>query len=432
MKKIKSILFLAFLVAFFTSAAQNKDQLTFVFGKDNSKSGTSITSPVTFKNERNNGFDFKTSGNVQLHKEGFTAAKPVYFSTRVPEGNYKVEVILGSSQQASKTTIKAESRRIMDVGTEIPKGKELIKIFNVNVRKPQIKNDQKVSLKSRELDDLDWDDKLTLEFSGNVAVKRVSISPAPDVKTIFLAGDSTMTDQDIEPWASWGQMIPQYFNDEVVIANHAFSGASLASFKGRKRLEKIMEQIKPGDYLVIGFAHNDEKRTGEGIGPWQSYTELLKEFVNSAKEKEANPILITPTQRRHFKDGELQPTHGDYPDAIRKVAEQMNIPLIDFTKMTTEMYNSWGDEISRKAFVQYPAGTFPGQNKKLEDNTHFNAFGANEIALAFIHGIREQNLELEKYLKPETPYYNPEKPNLLSSWTVPMSPRFESIKPDGN
>ena len=427
----KKYLFLSIFL--FLGICSSNAQTNFIFEKKGQDSkGTIVDSPVEFSEERGFGFDFNTTSNVNIQNEGFTANEPVYFSATVPEGNYRIEVSLGSSAKPSTTTIKAESKRIMFAQIEVPKGESRTKTFIVNVRKPTIKGNEKVSLKSRELDDLDWDDKLTLEFSGEIAIKSIQITPAPNVKTIFLAGDSTMTDQDVEPWTSWGQVIIQYFDDEVAIANHAFSGAALASFKGRRRLEKIKELMKPGDYLIIGFAHNDEKRKGEGIGPWQSYTKLLKEFVTAAREKKAYPILITPTQRRHFKNGKLQDTHGDYPDAIRKVAREMDVPLIDVTKMTTRMYESWGDEESRNAFVQYPANTFPGQQKKLEDNTHFNGFGANEIALAIIHEIRQQHLELEKYLKPNTPEYDPEHPNQLSSWTVPLSQRFENTKPDGN
>ncbi|MCG9970027.1 rhamnogalacturonan acetylesterase [Christiangramia crocea] len=413
--------------------AQSSKVLKFTFGKSPDSSAILIDYPVEFQSEKAYGFDFGTSQKVEIGPTGFTSKAPVYFSTKVPEGNYKIEIILGLDKKASETTIKAESKRIFYDRIPVKKGGQRSESFIVNVRKPEMKDGGTASLKNRELDDLDWDDKLTLEFSGDVAVQKICITPLNDFKTLYLAGDSTMTDQDLEPWASWGQAVTQYFNKEIAIANHAFSGASLASFKGRKRLEKIEEQIKPGDYLVIGFAHNDEKRKGEGIGPWQSYTDLLKEFILTARSKGAEPILITPAQRRLFKkDGKLIPTHGDYPAAIRKVARDMNVPLIDLTKMTTKMYEAWGVEESKKAFVQYPAHTFPGQDKKLEDNTHFNNFGANEIALAFIQGLREQNSSLSEYLKKETPGYDPEKPNELSSWKVPLSPRFENTKPDGN
>ena len=433
MKK-EFIYFLIFLSAASEVLLAQEDQ-NFIFGvkKNTKEKGAIVESPIKFSEEKTYGFDFGTSKKAKINAKDFTANESVYFSTIVPEGNYKIEVVLGSSTKSSETTIKAESKRIMQDRIKVDKGQSKTEEFIVNVRKPHIGNGENVSLKDREINDLDWDNKLTLEFSGDVAVQKICISSANNVKTVYLAGDSTMTDQDLEPWTSWGQTITQYFNNDIAIANHAFSGAAQASFKGRRRLEKIKNLLQPGDYLVIGFAHNDEKRKGEGIGPWQSYTDLLKEFVMAAKEKKANPILITPTQRRSFNnDGSLNPTHGDYPAAIRKVAEEMNVPLIDITKMTTSMYESWGDKISRKAFVQYPANTFPGQDKKLEDNTHFNGFGANEIALAFIHGIKEQNLPLAKYLNRNVPDYDPEHPNELSSWQVPLSPRFENVKPDGN
>lgn len=142
---------------------------------------------------------------------------------------------------------------------------------------------------------------------------------------------------------------------------------------------------------------------------------------------------MTPTQRRAFNaDGTLKPTHGDFPDAMRAVAKKNNVPLIDVTQMTTQMYESWGDEPSRKAFVQYPANTFPGQTNALEDNTHFNGFGANEIALCVIEGLRGLDVPLKKNITKQTPSYNPNKPNAFSTWTLPMSVRFEIVKPDGN
>ena len=126
------------------------------------------------------------------------------------------------------------------------------------------------------------------------------------------------------------------------------------------------------------------------------------------------------------------PLSVDFPDAMRAVAKKLNVPLIDVTQMTTQLYEKWGDDMSRKAFVQYPANTFPGQEKALEDNTHFNSFGANEIALCVIKGIRELGLPLKKNITKETPAYDPTKPNYISNWTLPMSVRFEIAKPDGN
>ncbi len=352
---------------------------------------------------------------------------------QLPEGNYQVSVTYGSKTKSTNTTIKAESRRLFLDQKTLKKGETATKTFNVNVRFPKIDETAEIKLKERDLGQLNWDDKLTLEFLGTVEVESITITPLSNVTTVYLAGDSTVTDQDLEPWASWGQFITNYFNENVVVANYAASGLTLRSFKAGLRLKKIISVIQPGDYLIVEFAHNDEKERGEGIGPWDSYTASLREFVQAARDKGAIPILITPVQRRAFNaDGTLKPTHGDYPDAMRKVAQEMNVPLVDITKITTTLYESWGDEPSRKAFVQYPANTFPGQNEKLEDNTHFNSFGANEIALCVMKGLQDLKNPLADYFIKDVPSYNPNQPNAFAKWTLPMSKRFETVKPDGN
>lgn len=411
-----------------------KKTMLFQFGSDlKIKKGIAVTKSLQYKSDLGYGFDFNTESHLKLNSNSFSIEKPVYFSVKLPEGNYQVEVVLGSAQKDLKTTIKAESRRLMVNEFIVAKGKSAVQVFNVNVRNPKIDDNLNVTLKDREKDILDWDDKLTLEFLGETAVQSIKITKKDNLTVLYLAGDSTVTDQDVEPWASWGQFITNYFNENVVVINYAYSGSSLSSFKASNRLKKILSQIKKGDYLFVEFGHNDEKIKGDGNGPWESYSNLLTEFTQAAKDKGAIPILVTPTQRRFFNENAtLKDTHGDFPPAMRAVAQKNNTALIDITKMTTELYETWGDEASKKAFVQYPANTFPGQEKALDDNTHFNSFGANEIALCVIKGIRQLDLPLKKQIKKDIPDYNPKKPNYISSWTLPMSARFEISKPDGN
>jgi lysophospholipase L1-like esterase len=416
-----------------SDSIKNTKSLTFYFGTSKKPKGIIINTPILYDTKTGYGFDLNSSSKVKINTNSFSTEKPTYFSVQLPEGNYQVEVTMGGPEKASNISIKAESRRLMVNQLSIPKGQKITKTFNVNIRTPKIDNKLNVTLKDREKDILDWDDKLTLEFLGEVAIQNIKITAKDNLTVVYLAGDSTVTDQDVEPWASWGQFITNYFDDNVVVANYAYSGSSLSSFKNGNRLKKILNQIKKGDYLFVEFGHNDEKIKGEGNGAWGSYSDLLTEFVQSAKEKGAIPVLVTPTQRRFFNEnGTLKETHGDFPAAMRAVAQKNNIALIDVTKMTTELYEAWGDEPSRKAFVQYPANTFPGQEKALDDNTHFNSFGANEIALCVLKGIRELDIPLKKQIKKETPNYNPKKPNYISSWTLPMSDRFEITKPDGN
>jgi lysophospholipase L1-like esterase len=405
----------------------------FIFGNSlKNKKGISVKTPLVY-DAGGYGFDLNSASNVKINPNSFSAVKPTYFSVKVPEGNYQIEVVMGSPDKESNITIKAESRRLMLDQLSIKKEKTVTKIFNVNVRTPKIDDSQNISLKDREKDILNWDDKLTLEFLGDITIQSIKITKKDNLTVVYLAGDSTVTDQDVEPWASWGQFITNYFDDSVVVANYAVSGSALSSFKGSNRLKKILSLIKKGDYLFVEFGHNDEKIKGEGNGAWGSYSALLAEFVLAARDKGAIPVLVTPTQRRFFNEnGTLKETHGDFPAAMRTVAQKNNVVLIDVTKMTTELYETWGDEPSRKAFVQYPENTFPGQVKALEDNTHFNSFGANEIALCVLKGIRELDIPLKKQIKKDIPDYNPKKPNYISNWTVPMSDRFEVTKPDGN
>ena len=444
LSKIKTLLLVAFCFClpstFFAMHSDDNNQdiaknpQLFYFGTAvKPAKGTLITTSLLYNPSTGYGFDFGSSSIVKIAPKGFYTEKPTYFSVAVPEGNYSIEVTMGSNEKASIITIKAESRRLMLNQFSVKKGGQITKTFNVNIRNPKIDATSNMSLKDREKDTFNWDNKLTLEFLGEVTVLSIKITPVTTIPVIYLAGDSTVTDQDVEPWASWGQFITNYFNDKVVVANYAVSGSALSSFKGSNRLKKINSLLKAGDYLFVEFAHNDEKLKGPENTAWESYSKYLAEYVETARKKGAIPVLVTPTQRRAFNpDGTLKSTHGDFPDAMRAVAKKMNVPLIDITQMTTQLYEKWGVEDSKKALVHYPANTFPGQEKALEDNTHFNSFGANEIALCVIKGIRDLDLPLKKYITKEAPAYDPTKPNYFSNWTMPMSARFEIAKPDGN
>lgn len=440
-QKIKIVFLLFFLLSFTFSNAntitktKNKGEQIFYFGNKikKSKKAIGITKSQIYSDALGYGFDFNTASNVLLNSKSFSASIPTYFSIQLPEGNYQLSVVYGSATNNTTTTIKAESRRLFLDQMKLNKGETATATFNVNVRTSKIDDATQIKLKDRDLGQLNWDDKLTLEFLGTVEICSISIVPLNKLTTVYLAGDSTVTDQDLEPWASWGQYITNYFDTHVVVANYAASGLTLRTFKSSLRLKKVLSLIKPGDYLIVEFAHNDEKEKGEGIGPWESYSESLREYIQGARDKGAFPILITPVQRRAFnEDGTLKPTHGDYPNAMRKVALEMNVPLVDITKITTTLYESWGDELSRKAFVQYPANTFPGQKEKLEDNTHFNSFGANEIALCVMKGLQDLKNPLANYFLKNMPEYNSTNPNAYAKWTLPMSNRFETVKPDGN
>ena len=151
--------------------------------------------------------------------------RPFYYSVAVPDGNYKVTVTLGARRRAARTVVRAESRRLFVEEVATKKGKYATRTFIVNKRSPRIDDRTVVKIKEREKDYLNWDDSLTLEFNGAApAVRSISIEPDTTALTVFLCGNSTVVDQNNEPWASWGQMIPRWFDERVAISNHAESG----------------------------------------------------------------------------------------------------------------------------------------------------------------------------------------------------------------
>lgn len=359
---------------------------------------------------------------------------PFFFSIHVPDGNYRITVRLGSKKQAGVTTVRGESRRLFIDNLRTKKGEFIEKTFIINKRTPQISDKESVLIKPREKKKLNWDDKLTLEFNGEAPTcESIRIAPADSsVITLFLCGNSTVVDQDNEPWASWGQIIPCFFNDHVCVANYAESGESANTFISAGRLKKALTQMKAGDYLFMEFGHNDQKQKGAGKGAYYSYMTSLKTFIDEARARGAHPVLITPTQRRSFdSNGKIQDTHENYPEAMRWLAKKENIPLIDLNKMTRTLYEAMGIEGSKKAFVHYPAGSYPGQTQPLADNTHFNAYGACQIAKCVREGIKTVVPELAQYLE-YAPAYNPAQPDDVQSFRWDISPFTEIEKPDGN
>ena len=359
---------------------------------------------------------------------------PFFFSVRVPDGNYKVTVRLGSRKQAGITTVRAESRRLFIESVPTKKKEFIERTFIVNKRNTHIDGNEYVRIKPREKRKLNWDDKLTLEFNGSVPVcESITIEPADTtVTTVFLCGNSTVVDQDNEPWASWGQMIPYFFDTNVCIANYAESGESANTFIAAGRLKKALSQMKKGDYLFMEFGHNDQKQKGPGKGAYYSFMTSLKTFIDEARLRGAHPVLVTPTQRRSFgPDGHIRDTHEDYPEAMRWLAEKENVPLIDLNEMTRTLYEAMGVEPSKRAFVHYPAGSYPGQTQDFADNTHFNPYGAYEIARCIVEGLKTQVPDLARHLKP-FPAFDPARPDNPDNFHWDDSPFTEIEKPDGN
>ncbi|MBN1107187.1 MAG: rhamnogalacturonan acetylesterase [Bacteroidales bacterium] len=415
-------------------SAQQITSWKFSFGPAREVTGYVQVKPsLNYSDETGYGFDFGTipfaidRGTKKPLTSGFiTGDKPFYFSVKLPEGNYAVKIIAGDMKDEAETTVRAESRRLLFDKVVTAPGKFRKLEATVNIRVPEIgETGQTVGRKPREMKKLNWDNKLTFEFNGRrPCICALEITRVYDPVTVFLAGNSTVVDQDDDPWASWGQMLPAFLKKTAVVSNHAESGLSLGSFLSSKRLDKVMSMMKPGDYLFIEFGHNDQKEKGPDDGAFKSYSGRMRLFVNEFRSKGGIPVIVSPANRRSFaEDGTITNSLGDYPEAARKIAQEMNVPFIDLNAMTKTLYEAMGPEGSKKLFVIYPANTFPGQEQALNDNTHFNSFGAYELTKCIIEGIKENKLELRKHLINGLPAYDPALPDSFGDFSLPLSPR---------
>ena len=227
---------------------------------------------------------------------------------------------------------------------------------------------------------------------------------AKDPITVYLAGDSTCAAKlpEKRPETGWGEMLQQYYDPaKVKIENHAQNGRSTKTFISEGRWQAIVDKLKAGDWVFVQFGHNDSaKEKGERYTPPEDYKKNLVRFINDIWGKKANIVLLTPVVRRRFdKDGAFYDTHGEYPEIVRTVSKEYNVPLIDMHRKSEAVLKAYGAEPSRSLFLQLKPGENANYPNGVDDNTHFNPKGAEEMAKLAIEGIRENKLKLRKYLK---------------------------------
>ncbi len=214
--------------------------------------------------------------------------------------------------------------------------------------------------------------------------------------TIFWAGDSTVQYNDITtyPQTGIGQVFHLFLKPEVKVENHAKNGRSTKSFIDESRLPAIYDKITEGDFLFIQFGHNDEKKEDPEryTEPFSDYMVNLEKFVNVARNKKAFPVLITPLERRgaFIDETTLGPgAHGDYVEAMKQTAKNLNVPLIDLHSMSRAELTRVGAEESKKWYMHIPEGKYPYHMEGLTDNTHLQYAGAVVYGGCIARGLKE-------------------------------------------
>jgi lysophospholipase L1-like esterase len=195
-------------------------------------------------------------------------------------------------------------------------------------------------------------------------------------RTLYIAGDSTAAQKyaDAAPETGWGMALPFFLHKDRPVSNHAVNGRSSKSFVDEGRLDAILSAIRPGDFLLVQFAHNDEKTTDPTryTEPWTTYQDYLRLYIDGARARGARPVLATAVERRRFDaSGNAVPSHGDYPAAMRALAEEERVALLDLQALSLALWQKLGVEETKKYF---------NWTATEQDNTHFNPPGAIAVA----------------------------------------------------
>jgi pectinesterase len=244
--------------------------------------------------------------------------------------------------------------------------------------------------------------------------------------TIFIIGDSTAANKDIsngKQERGWGMALQCYFDDNIVVDNHAVNGRSSKSFIDEGRWDKVLERMKPGDYVIIQFGHNDEKpKADRHTDPGSTFDYNLAKFVRETREHGGIPVLMNCVVRRNFfvnapendddeklrtttfKDGvkmvegdSLIDTHGLYRVVPRDVARRMNVHFVDANRITHDLEQGLGREASKKLHMWFRPDEEPSVPKGRQDNTHYNVYGAHVVAKLLAEALCEEIPVLRKY-----------------------------------
>ena len=366
------------------------------------------------------------TGNHGMESHG--TASDFLFSVAVPDGTYRVTVRLGASDAAGDTTVKAEARRLMLRNVETRKGQFIERQFLVDKRSPVLiappanaPGGTRVRIDANDAKEFTWDDKLTLEFLGQPEVSSVRIEPVT-APTIFLAGDSTVTDQYAEPAASWGQMLPAMLDNSIAVANHAKSGATLKSFITELRFDKLLASIKPDDWVFIQFGHNDQKQQWPQtyVDAATTYPAYLHLYIAEVQRRGSHAVLVTSPERRNFDErGKIKDTLGSYAAAMRKLAAEEHVPLIDLNADSRAIYEALGPDVAPSAF-----------NDNGNDKTHHDNYGAWLLANAIAEQIRARIPALAPHVI--APAFVPSRPPSAAAVAIVPSARHSSQRPAGS
>ncbi len=353
----------------------------FDFGKGEACEGyVKITDQTRYEGE---GCGFERGGQITAIDRGepdgvgrdFCIPCESAFLVDVPNGIYTVELFIGDAGFEAETTVRTEEGRLV--------------LYRLQTLPGCIETSRFSHIVSN--------GRLMLRFSGRAPrINAMKLTASEQTRRLFIAGDSTVADQPVDsyPYAGWGQTLPMWLKADVAVDNRAVSGRSSKSFIAEGRLDAIWAAIRAGDYLLIQFGHNDQKPDEpRHTEPFSTYKQHLRLFIEGARKRGAQPILLTSVQRRYFDEyGGLTDTHGDYVTAMKELAVEEDVPCIDLAAKSRELFERLGPEGTKSLLLWGAPGEFIRYPNGIQDNTHFQEAGAVRIAELVAEGLRELKL----------------------------------------
>lgn len=243
--------------------------------------------------------------------------------------------------------------------------------------------------------------------------------------TIFIIGDSTAANKSnykTNPERGWGMVLQGFYDARILVDNHAVNGQSSKSFIDDGRWKKVIDKVKPGDYVFIQFGHNDEKPNPKRhTDPGSTFDDNLRKFCRETMEKGGHPVLFNAVVRRNFmrkvdstvedeslrsvKYGDeevnsdtLIDTHGAYLFPPKYIAKELGVPFVDANRVTHDIEQGMGIEGSRKLHMWLKPGEVESIPDGRKDNTHYNIYGARVVAEALAKAIAQEVPALKKYI----------------------------------
>lgn len=347
------------------------------------------------------------NGTTDALQSDFISTKETSFNVDLPNGDYTVSVIAGDSKEATNIGVKAETiQKVQD--TPVAAGEFIDRSFSIAL----------------------VDGQLNVELTGSnpkingLIITELAKREAGDKPTVYIAGDSTVQtyDEYWKPEAGWGQMIPRYFNDDILFDNHAIGGRSSKSFIFEGRLDNILTKIRPDDYFLIQFGHNDATISRpERYASVADYKNYLKTYINGARQRGATPILVTPVGRRDFNadTGIFNVSFPEYVEGMKQVAAELDVELVDLSTLSREYYDSIGPIGTLSVFLHTEPGIYQAFPNGSQDDTHFQEYGAIQIARLLSSGIKELSSPLASYVTDVEPPANvPNKPTGVTANSI--------------